>query len=108
MLLNVVHCLYQPILRNFVFCVFIINLFLLSKIQIKQKHIIPNDDDQVKNMMATVHGIDIDTEDNYFLSCERPSSPKKYSNIATTVRMSQIPPLSTPGLLSFHYFCGNN
>ena len=57
--------------------------------------------------MTTVHGNDIDTEDNYILSCERPSSAKKYSNISTTVRMKQIPPLQTPGVLSFHYFCGN-
>ena len=58
-------------------------------------------------MMTNTNGDDIDTEDNYILSCERPASAKKYSNIETTVRMKLIPPLQSPGVLSFHYFCGN-
>ena len=57
--------------------------------------------------MSRMDGVDVDTEDNYILSCVRPAAASKFGNIQTEVRLKQIPPLHTPGVLSFHYFCGN-
>ena len=50
----------------------------------------------------------IDDGKNYFLSCKRPGTPSDYSHVSTSMRMKLIPPLATPGQLSFHYFCGGS
>ena len=57
-------------------------------------------------MMRALQEVMIDDGKNYLLSCERAGNPADYSYVSTSMRMKVIPPLATPGQLSFHYFCG--